>query len=62
MTRSVMLAVGASLLFATPASAGDNGWATASDIGRDTNRQMPTGSVPCHSSVTNRVNPTWWLR
>jgi len=30
-----MLAVGASLLFATPASAGDNGWATASDIGRD---------------------------
>ena len=35
MTRSVMLAVGASLLFATPASAGDNGWATASDIGRD---------------------------
>ena len=30
-----MLAVAASLLIATPANASDNGWATASNIGRD---------------------------
>ena len=35
MTRSAMGAVAASLLFATPASASDKGWATASDIDRD---------------------------
>lgn len=33
-----------------------------SDSGGDTNTHTPTGSVPCHSSVTNRVSPTWWLR
>ena len=35
MMRFTIPAIAASLLIASPAQAGDNGWATASDIGRD---------------------------